>query len=190
MDSILVADFPVWALAGIIFVLRIIDVSLGTMRTIMVVNGRLRLSVVLGFFEILVWMTAVSQVILRIREHPLLVLAYAAGFAAGNAVGILLERKLAVGRCVVRIISKEGKAISEILSSLGHVLGVFQSELNGTSSRLVFVTMARRNLKEAVCKAKELDPDIFYVVDRFSETNHVHTPLPHASGWRALLKKK
>ena len=94
MDTLFVTDLPAWALAGTIFLLRIIDVSLGTMRTITVVNGRLRLSVALGFFEVLVWVTAVSQVILRLRDHPILVLAYAAGFAAGNAVGILLERKL------------------------------------------------------------------------------------------------
>jgi uncharacterized protein YebE (UPF0316 family) len=190
MDTLFVADLPAWALAGIIFVLRIIDVSLGTMRTITVVNGRLRLSVALGFFEVLVWVTAVSQVILRLRDHPILVLAYAAGFAAGNGVGILLERKLAFGQCVVRMISKKGKAITEVLSSLGQVVGVFQSEVNGSPSRLVFAILARRNLPEAVQRARNLDPELFYVVDRFSETSHINTPLPHVSGWRAVLKKK
>jgi len=190
MGSVLIADTSVWTLAGIIFFLRIIDVSLGTVRTITVVNGRLRLSVVLGFFEILVWMTAISQVILRLREHPLLILAYAAGFATGNAVGIVLERKLAFGQCVVRMISKEGKDIAGVLSSLGRVVGVFRSEVNGSPSRLVFATLARRNLAEAIRRARTLDPELFYIVDRFSETSHIHTPLPHASGWRAILKKK
>jgi uncharacterized protein YebE (UPF0316 family) len=189
MGSILGGGLPVWGLAGIIFTLRIVDVSLGTMRTIMVVNGRLRLSVVLGFFEVLFWMTSVSQVILKVREHPVLVIAYAAGFAAGNAVGILLERKLAFGQCVVRMISREGQAVSGILSSLGRVLGVFQSEINGSPSRLVFATLARRDLPEAVRRARDIDPELFHVVDRFSET-HQYTPLPHPSGWRAVLKKK
>lgn len=189
MGFFLDAQLPVWTLAGLIFVLRVVDVSLGTMRTIMVVNGRLRLSVALGFFEVLMWLTAVSQVILRVREQPVLVIAYAAGFATGNAVGILLERKLAFGQCVVRMISKEGKAIAELLSSLGRVLGIFQSEINGSPSRLVFATLARRNLPEAVRGARNIDPTLFYVVDRFAETNTM-APLPHPTGWRAVLKKK
>jgi uncharacterized protein YebE (UPF0316 family) len=189
MSSFLNADLPVWALAGVIFALRVVDVSLGTMRTIMVVNGRLRLSVMLGFFEVLLWLMAVSQVILRLREHPVLVLAYATGFAAGNGVGILLERKLAFGQCVVRMISREGRAIARVLSSFGRVLGVFQSEVNGSPSRLVFATLARRSLPEAVRRAKDIDSDLFYVVDRFAETNQF-TPFPHPTGWRAVLKKK
>jgi uncharacterized protein YebE (UPF0316 family) len=189
MRSLLAVDFPVWALAGLIFAARVVDVSLGTMRTIMVVNGRLRLSVVLGFLEVLVWLMAVSQVILRLHEHPVLVLAYATGFATGNAVGILLERRIAFGQCVVRMISTEGQAIARALDSLGKVLGVFHSEVNGSPSQLVFATLARRNLPEAVRKAKRIDPEIFYVVDRFAETSHL-TPLPHPSGWRTVLKKK
>jgi uncharacterized protein YebE (UPF0316 family) len=189
MSALIVADLPVWLLAGIIFFLRIIDVSLGTVRTIMVVNGRLRLSVFFGFFEVLVWLTSVSQVILRLREHPVLVLAYASGFAAGNAVGIVLERKLAVGQCVIRMISRKGHAIGKILASMGRVLGDFQSEVNGSPSRLVFAILARRDLRETVRRAIEADPEVFYVVDRFSETRH-YTPLPHVTGWRALLKMK
>ena len=189
MSTFFNADLPVWVLAVVIFTLRVVDVSLGTMRTIMVVNGRLRLSVVLGFFEVLIWLTAVSQVILRVREHPILALAYATGFAAGNAAGILLERKLAFGQCVLRVISIKGQAIARVLSTLGRVVGVFQSEVYGATSRLVFATLASRDLPEAVRRARDIDPGLFYVVDRFAETNHF-TPFPHPSGWRAVLKKK
>jgi hypothetical protein len=69
------------------------------------------------------------------------------------------------------------------------VLGVFQSEVNGSPSRLVFATLARRDLPEALRKAREIDPELFYVVDRFAETSQF-IPLPHPSGWRAVLKKK
>ena len=179
----------VGVLAATIFVLRICDVSLGTLRTISVVNGRLRLSVALGFFEILLWVTAISQVILRVTEHPVLVIAYAGGFATGNAVGILLERRLALGTCVVRLISKQGEAVASILASFGKVVGVFQSELGGEQARLVFATLTRRELPKAVAKAREIDPALFYVVERFSEASHL-TPLPAATGWRAVLKKK
>jgi uncharacterized protein YebE (UPF0316 family) len=189
VEAALSPELPVWGLATLVFLLRIADVSLGTMRTIVVVNGRVSLSVALGFFEVLIWITAVSQVILRLRESPVLVLAYAAGFAAGNAVGIVLERRLALGQCVVRMISKEGDRIARALSSVGRVLGVFPSEVDGSSVRLVFATLARSDLPEAVRRAKAVDPDVFYVVDRFSQTNG-RTPLPRATGWRAILKMK
>ena len=183
------AAAPVWALALFIFCLRICDVSFGTLRTISVVNGRLRLSVVLGFFEILIWVTAISQVILRVREHPALMFAYAAGFAAGNAMGITIEKKLALGRSVVRVISEKGEGIAEVLARFGHVLGVFESELSGSRTRLVFATLARRDLPRAVAEARAVDPGLFYVVERFSETSYL-SPLPSATGWRAVLKRK
>jgi uncharacterized protein YebE (UPF0316 family) len=180
---------PVWALAGLVFLLRVADVSLGTMRTIVVVNGKITLSVALGFLEVLIWITAVSQVILRLRESPVLVLAYSAGFAAGNAAGIVLERRMALGQCVVRMISKEGDRLAQALSPIGRVRGVFRSEGGAPTTRLVFATLARSDLQEAVRRAKAVDPDVFYVVDRFSQTNG-RTPLPRATGWRAILKMK
>jgi uncharacterized protein YebE (UPF0316 family) len=182
-------DMPVWALAALIFFLRVADVSVGTMRTIVVVNGRIRLSVLLGFIEVLLWITAISQVILRLHESALLVFAYAGGFAAGNAVGIVLERRLALGQCVVRMISKEGDQVARVLSSIGKVRGVFLSEMGGSSTRLVFATLARSELPEAIRRVKTVDPDVFYAVDRFSQTNG-RSPLPHPTGWRAALKMK
>jgi uncharacterized protein YebE (UPF0316 family) len=183
------AGTSVWALAAIIFCLRVGDVSLGTMRTISVVNGRLRLSVLLGFCEILLWVTAISQVILRIREHPLLVVAYAGGFATGNAIGITLEKKLALGRSVIRVISEKGEDIVHVLDEYGHVLGLFRSELDGSRTSLVFATLARKNLLRAVARARQVDPDLVYVVERFSETSHL-APLPSATGWRGVMKRK
>ena len=186
---ILTPDAPVWVLGVLIFLLRIGDVSLGTMRTIVVVNGRVALSVALGFAEVLIWVTAISQVILRLRDSPALVLAYATGFAAGTAVGIFLERRLALGQCVVRVISKRCEDVAQVLSSIGRVRGMFHSEIDGASERLVFATLERSQLPEAVRRLKAVDPDLFYVVDRFSEANG-RTPLPRATGWRAALKMK
>lgn len=185
----LTEGLSVGAIALLIFLLRVCDVSLGTLRTISVVNGRLALSVILGFCEILLWVTAVSQVILRLREHPVLAVAYAAGFAGGNALGILLEKRLAIGRAVVRIISKRGEQVAKAIEPVSQVLGVFRSDLNGSPSHLVFATLARKDLKGVIERARQIDPAVVYVVERFSETSHL-SPLPHATGWRSALKKK
>jgi hypothetical protein len=71
----------------------------------------------------------------------------------------------------------------------GRVLGLFRSELNGSSSSLVFATLERRDLARVIASAREFDPELVYVVERFSETSHLN-PLPDATGWRAVLKKK
>ena len=80
---------------------RIVDVSLGTLRTVAVVRGQVMEASALGFFEILIWVLAISKVMTTL-DNPLNVIGYAAGFALGNAVGILIEQKLAfAGRVMV-----------------------------------------------------------------------------------------
>ncbi|MCA9319888.1 MAG: DUF2179 domain-containing protein, partial [Planctomycetes bacterium] len=81
-------------LALVIFLARIGDVSIGTLRTILVFRGRSIPAAVLGFFEVLIWITAAGQVI-RNLDAWYLTIAYAGGFAMGNIVGIWLESKLA-----------------------------------------------------------------------------------------------
>src|SRR5690606_11004747 len=98
-------ELPMWGLASAIFILRMIDVSMATLRTIAVVQGRIVVSVAIGFVEVLVWVTTVAQVIQHASNSPLLLFAFAGGFAAGNGVGILLERWLAMGAVILRIVS-------------------------------------------------------------------------------------
>ncbi len=186
------ADMPVWALALLIFFFRITDVSLGTMRTIAVVHGRIPLSVVLGFFEVIVWVTAIAEVILNLRDSPILIAGYSAGYATGNAVGILIEKRLAFGRCVVRLISEHGDRLAAAVAPSGRVLGVFHSENEESPGTLVFGIVERRKLPQLLSRAKDVDPRVFWVVERFAETSTLASlgPLPHATGWRAVLKKK
>lgn len=185
-----VEQVPVWALAMIIFILRVMDVSLGTVRTIAVVQGWLKLSVALGFFEVLIWITAVSQVITRITEHPILIVAFAGGFAAGNAAGIGLDRLIALGNCVVRIISSEqGEEIARMLRTIGQRVTTFEGEGRDGPRTMVYVSCSRRDLSRLLKQAKAIDPRLFFVVERVFESSHLF-PLPHPTGWRAVFKMK
>jgi uncharacterized protein YebE (UPF0316 family) len=182
--------WPVWILAIAIFLLRIVDVSVGTIRTIAVVNGRIRVSVLLGFIEVLIWITVISQVIARVKENPLILFAYAGGFATGNAVGIALERKLAFGYVVIRIISDgKGKEIAERLRAMGQPATVFYGEGRTGPRALVYASCARRDMGKILKAAKTIDPDMFYVVERASEASHIEM-LPQPTGWRSVLKRK
>lgn len=157
-------------MAALIFCLRICDVSLGTIRTISVVEGRVQLSVILGFFEVLIWITAVSQVIARIGESPLFLFAYAGGFATGNAVGILLERWLAMGSTVVRFISMErGYELAEDLRSHGWQVTTFAGQGRDGERLLVYAIVPRKDTALLLKRARAVDPGVFYVVERISE---------------------
>jgi uncharacterized protein YebE (UPF0316 family) len=181
---------PLWLVGIGIFMLRIVDVSLGTIRTLFVVQGRLAVSVMIGFIEVMIWVTAVSQVIARIHDSPLLVFAFAGGFATGNAVGILLERRLAIGTCVLRMITGvNGEAIAAAIRAQGLVATTFDGEGRDGACKLVYTTFPRRDLQRVIRLAKGIEPNVFYVVDRFSQTGPVG-PLPDPTGWRAVFKKK
>ncbi|MCC9606071.1 DUF5698 domain-containing protein [Blastopirellula sp. JC732] len=186
------ADQPFWVVAAFIFCTRILDVSIGTLRTISVVQGRLGLSVCLGFFEVLIWTIAISQVISGIGENPVYLFAYAGGFAAGNAVGIRLERFLALGHVVVRMISPhDGLKVAKALREEKQRVTTFTGEGREGPVLLIYMNCHRRKLKRLLKIAIENDPTLFYTVEPVQSHNEgLNIPLPHRTGWRAFLKMK
>jgi uncharacterized protein YebE (UPF0316 family) len=193
MDSI--TNIPVWLLCGVIFVLRVMDVTLGTLRTVAIVRGHVTPAVVLGFFELVIWVAAISQVISRLHESWWLALAYAGGFAAGNGVGLTLERWTANGAAVVRIMSDDaGREIAERLRGAGHAVTTFTGDGGERPVTLVYAMAPRRETRRMIAASRTIDPDLVYVVDPAYETNgglHLRLrPVPHSTGWRAVFKKK
>jgi uncharacterized protein YebE (UPF0316 family) len=186
------ADLPTELLAVLIFLVRVVDVSIGTLRTISVVQGRLALSVALGFCEVLIWITAISQVISGASQNPWLIFAYAGGFATGNAVGIVLERTLALGSVVVRMICPQvGPQIAGALRNQGHRVTTFTGEGRDGPVQLVYTTCLRRRLPQVLETALRIDPAVVYTVEPVHKSSAgVHDPLPYPTGWRAVFKQK
>lgn len=186
------SDMPLWLTATMIFGFRVLDVSLGTVRTIAVIHGRIRASVVLGFLEILIWVTAISQVVANLGQSPLLLLAYAGGFAAGNATGILLERRLAWGTVIVRLISIHATAgIVSQLRSRGHWAAVFKGEGASGDELLIFTTCTKSSLRSTLEAVRKLDPGVVYSVEPVLESGPVmRQPLPHQTGWQGRYLRK
>ena len=190
-----IASIPVWWLCILVFLLRICDVTLGTVRTVAIVKGYLSLAAALGFVEVMIWILAVSQVIARINESFFLALAFAGGFATGNAVGILLERRLAMGTSVVRIISTaRGHEIALALHDDGHEATVFPGEGADGPVSLVYAVAPRRRIAKLLRLARGVDPDLMFVTEPAHESSRGSSvrlrPVPHATGWRAVFKKK
>jgi uncharacterized protein YebE (UPF0316 family) len=191
----LLATLPLWLLCVLIFALRVCDVTLGTVRTVSIVKGHIVVSVVLGFLEVMIWIVAISQVIVRLEESWFLAFAWAGGFAVGNAMGILVERRLALGTSVVRILSTaHGKSIAEALRDQGHVATTFAGESASGPVTLVYAIAPRRRTRHMIDAARRIDPELLYVSEPAHESNGGVRlrlrPVPHPTGWRATFKKK
>lgn len=184
-------SLPVWAVAILIFLLRVVDVSLGTMRTIAVIQGRIRISVLLGFVEILIWITAISQVIANLSATPLLLLAYAGGFATGNATGILLERKIALGRVMIRLVTANGEEIKRRWEKSGARVVIVTGQGAQGEEAVLYCACPRRRARDFVAMAREIDHQAVATIAPVLEHEPLlRQPLPFATGWRATFLRK
>jgi uncharacterized protein YebE (UPF0316 family) len=147
-----------WLLALAIFAVRMIDVSLGTLRTILVLRGHRLVAPLIAFFEVLLWILAVSQVLQDLRAWYLAV-AYAGGFATGNFIGMWLEARLALGSELVRVISPNPAIrLGDRLRALRYEL----TELAGKGSgdepvEVLLVVEKRRRVPELLRAIEECD---------------------------------
>src|SRR5690242_4410881 len=99
----------------LIFLARIGDVSINTIRIIYVLGGRRLTATVLGFFESFIWLMAIRQIFEHL-DNWICYVAYPAGFASGIFVGMIIEEHIAYGKVIVRIITR--KEIHELLAFL------------------------------------------------------------------------
>jgi uncharacterized protein YebE (UPF0316 family) len=148
----------------LIFSARVCDVSLGTLRVLMVTQGRRSVAACLGCVEVLIWVAAVSRVIGNLGK-PAFAIAYAAGYACGNFTGLTIERWFAFGRQVVRVFSRRGPTLAEHLRTLGFLVTLFEGVGRDGPVHLLLLETERREVPRLVSAARELDPLCYYVID-------------------------
>ncbi len=174
----------------LIIVARIADVSLDTIRTIVVVQGRRGLALVLGFFELLIWVSVVSRVISQVRVQPAYAVAYALGFALGNYVGMVIEQRLALGRQVIRIMTRLGPALTTALRDAGLRVTRFDGHGRDGPVQELFIETERKQTRKIIAQARALDPRCYYTVDDVRLASSADLPQRKSIGWRAILGKK
>ena len=165
-SEILNNDFFTWVLLPIlIFISRVLDVSLGTMRLIFVSKGYKLLAPVLGFFEVLIWLVAIGQIMQHL-DNIFCYLAYGLGFATGNFVGIYLEEKMSIGTVIIRVIPK--KDTSKLIGKLREQnYGVSASDIEGMTGKvkMFFSIINRKELKNYIEIVNKFNPHSFYTVE-------------------------
>jgi uncharacterized protein YebE (UPF0316 family) len=157
----LVLSPEAWLSAGLIFVLRVTDMSLDTLRVLFVMRGRKALAWILGFFQAAVFVIAITFV-LRDLTNPLNIIGYAAGFATGVVVGMAIEERLAIGHVHMRIISsRRGSGIAERLRLEGYaVTEVPARGMDGMVSMLN-CSVLRKDVKRVHLMVNDVDQEAF-----------------------------
>lgn len=176
----------------LIFFARITDVSIGTVRTLVTVQGRTALAFMLGVVEVVIWILVVSTVVTQISSSPLLIVFYAFGFATGNVVGILVERRLAFGFLVMRVITAEkGDELAMTLREMGQPVTVFVGYGMRGPVKELYVVCRRRDMKRLLPVINAHDDNAFIITEQARDVNKVLKPISTPiTGWRAVMKKK
>jgi len=186
----------VWYLPILIFLARICDVSIGTLRIISVIKGHKLVAALLGFFEVSIWLFAVSAVLGHIRESIWTVFAYAGGYAAGTLVGMLIEQKIALGNQMVRVVNTNGSIdVAAYLRTKGFV--VTRVEASGANGlrELSFLVVPRKRAQEVLEMIFAFCPDAFVTVEDIRATSSSASrvfdePASRTPVWRRLIKAK
>lgn len=170
--------FSLIVIPALIFVARIVDVTFGTLRIIFVARGMRYLAAIVGFFEVLIWIVAIGQVMTNLTNWVTYI-AYSLGFSAGNFVGVSLERRIAIGNLIIRVITRrEADELVKYLWNAGY--GVTSVDARGETGpvKLIFTIVKRKKLPEVIDIIKTFNPNAFYTIEDVRFVNETLTAAP------------
>jgi len=168
-----------WAVlqpALLIFVLRLIDVSLMVLRVLMVMRGRKAIAWATGFFQAIVFVVAIRQVMADLGNW-VNIISYAAGFATGNVIGMWIEERLAVGYGHVNVTSSRyGAVLAERLRAAGFAVTQISGRGRDGTVDILSCSVPRRQVNALKQEIVQIDPEAFITIE------NVH-PI-HRGFWR------
>lgn len=154
-----------WLAAGLIFLMRVSDMTLDTLRVLVVMRGKKAVAWVLGFFQSSIFVLAISTVLSNLN-NPLNMIGYAAGFATGNVVGMLIEERLAIGYLHLRIISsRRGAAIAEALRAEGYAVTEIPARGKDGTVSLLAISVLRKNTGKIQEMIRTIDDEAFITAE-------------------------
>jgi uncharacterized protein YebE (UPF0316 family) len=149
----------------LIFLARIADVSINTLRIIFVLHGKKFVATLLGFFESFIWLLAISQIFQNLTSW-VTYLAYAGGFASGIYVGMLIEEKLAIGKVIIRVITqKSAEELIGFFNQQGFRYSFVDAESDQGSVNIIFTVIKRESIEQVIGQIKKYNPNAFYTIE-------------------------
>lgn len=159
---------PALGSALLIFVLRVGDMSLDTLRMLFVMRGHKGLAWLSGFLQSLLFVIAFSSVLSNL-DNPLNIVGYAAGFATGNVVGMLIEARLAIGYTHLRIISsRRGNMLAEKLREAGYAVTEIAGRGKDGTVNILSCSVQRKNADAVLQVVQQVDPEAFVTKEEVS----------------------
>ena len=151
----------------LIFIARVLDVSLGTVRVIFVSKGLKYIAPFIGFFEILIWLLAIGQIMTNLKnQNPVCYIAYAGGFATGNFVGMMIAEKLSLGVVLLRVVTQRdsGQLIRSLSSREYGVTSIDGQGVQG-KVQIIFTIIPRKEIRNVIEIVKKFNPRAFYTIE-------------------------
>lgn len=161
----------------LIFVARLGDVSLDTLRVVFVIRGKRLWVWCLGFVQVLIWVFALTRVVHNL-DQPAYAVTYALGFACGNFAGMTIENWLAHGEQVIRVFSRQGDSLAARLRGHGYRVTVFDGRGRDGPVWLLYIEATRKRINDVAKLARSMDPTCFYVIE---DVRAVSTVVPAAN---------
>jgi len=177
------AVFSFVLLPLLIFLARITDVSINTIRIIYVLGGRRWTATILGFFESFIWLVAIRQIFEHL-DNWLCYVAYPGGFATGIFVGMIIEERIAYGKVIVRIITrKEVSILLDYLNNQQFRYTHVDAEGPDGHENLVFTVLERERLEDLLLKLKTILPTAFYTVEKVNRAGESGNIVQETTRW-------
>lgn len=149
----------------VIFILRAIDVGMATVRIVLLSRGRKGAAAIIGFFECLIWVVAVSRVLTGL-EDPLRMVAFAAGFAAGTYVGSMVEEWLAIGQTLIRVVTSiDEPSVASAIRDRGFGATVLNGDGRNGEVRVCFTVIPRKRVDELLGVIHEVAPNAYLTIE-------------------------
>ncbi len=174
----------VWViLPSLIFIARILDQSIGTLRLIFVAKGFKYLAPVVGFFESIIWLLAVSQIIQHL-DNAACFIAYGSGFAMGNYIGMILEEKISIGKVLVRIIPKKDTTILiDKMKNKNYGMTIMEAIGSQGPVNVIMSIINRKDLPGLVDMINLHNPHAFYTIEDVRSVKEGVFPVPNRNNF-------
>lgn len=172
MQDLFHSELYNWVVLPLLIALaRIVDVTVGTIRVIMVSRGYKNIAPVLGFGEVIIWLLAIGQIMQQL-DNVMSYIGYGAGFAAGNYIGIHLVEKMSLGTVVLRIIPRtDSTALVSALRGAGYGVTAVNAEGKDGPVQIIFSIVKKKDLQGALGIINEHNPNAFYTIEEVQRVN-------------------
>jgi uncharacterized protein YebE (UPF0316 family) len=165
----------------LIFVIKVFEVSLATLRIVLITKSERLKGAIIGFFEVIIWILVVSAVLSNITEDPFKIVVYALGFAVGNYVGSLLENYFAIGDSNVEVITHkiDGKKMAKFLRARGYAVTSVNAYGMNDKREILYLHVPRKKIPETIKTIRSFEEDVVITVSDIK---------PIYGGYRLLRK--